>query len=97
MKPYRPPGQNSGGGSGANGLGPYRPPGKRGKGGSTKARRSKLWCETFDHSGLAKMELKRQEAIYELFQGECIMVDDLKMAKQVRLGYLAISLLKQLQ
>ena len=43
----------------------------------------RLWCETYDHSGLDRKELKRQEAIFELFQGECNIVQDLKLAKQV--------------
>ena len=91
VKPYRPPGQKNGSGSSGSGvLASYCPPGTRGKS-KTKNRRSQLWCETFDRSGLADVELKRQEAIYELYQGERVMVDDLKMAKQVILLFYLVA------
>ncbi|CAK8689367.1 unnamed protein product [Clavelina lepadiformis] len=75
LKPYRPPGSQNG-----NSVTGGNTPGRRST--SNKSRRSKLWCETFDHSGLDESEVKRQEAIFELYQGECVMVQDLKMAKQ---------------
>ena len=62
---------------------PYRTPGSKSSQRNGNSRVSKLWCETYDHSGLDRKELKRQEAIYELFQGECNIVQDLKLAKQV--------------
>lgn len=82
-KPSRPSVVNNTNGGTAV-LAAYRPPGKRGKSKNATNRHSKLWSETFDHSGLEELELKRQEAIYELYQGECVMVEDLKMAKKVR-------------
>ena len=50
---------------------------------SNKERRSKLWRDTFDLEDLSIEEIKRQEAIFELFQGESDVVEDLTMAKQV--------------
>uniref|UniRef100_A0A671KQ92 Rho guanine nucleotide exchange factor 3-like n=1 Tax=Sinocyclocheilus anshuiensis TaxID=1608454 RepID=A0A671KQ92_9TELE len=51
----------------------------------TKRRDSKLWSETFD-LGLGHMlsstEIKRQEAIFELSQGEQDLIEDLKLAKK---------------
>ncbi|XP_066527864.1 rho guanine nucleotide exchange factor 3 isoform X2 [Hoplias malabaricus] len=51
----------------------------------TKRRDSKLWSETFD-VGLGQMlsskEIKRQEAIFELSQGEQDLIEDLKLAKK---------------
>ncbi|XP_056303628.1 rho guanine nucleotide exchange factor 3 isoform X2 [Danio aesculapii] len=51
----------------------------------TKRRDSKLWSETFD-VGLGHMlsskEIKRQEAIFELSQGEQDLIEDLKLAKK---------------
>ncbi|XP_074521577.1 rho guanine nucleotide exchange factor 3 [Halichoeres trimaculatus] len=54
---------------------------------SSKRRDSKLWSETFDvHQGatqhLSPKEIKRQEAIFELAQGEQDLVEDLKLAKK---------------
>ncbi|XP_041639373.1 rho guanine nucleotide exchange factor 3 isoform X2 [Cheilinus undulatus] len=54
---------------------------------SSKRRDSKLWSETFDvHLGatqpLSPKEIKRQEAIFELAQGEQDLVEDLKLAKK---------------
>ncbi|XP_026092277.1 rho guanine nucleotide exchange factor 3 isoform X6 [Carassius auratus] len=52
----------------------------------TKRRDSKLWSETFD-VGLGHMlsskEIKRQEAIFELSQGEQDLIEDLKLAKKL--------------
>ncbi|XP_071510283.1 rho guanine nucleotide exchange factor 3-like [Diadema antillarum] len=48
----------------------------------TKRRDSKLWSETVQGSingALTKIEIKRQEAIYELYQGEVDLVEDLKL------------------
>uniref|UniRef100_A0A3Q3GPH0 Rho guanine nucleotide exchange factor (GEF) 3 n=1 Tax=Labrus bergylta TaxID=56723 RepID=A0A3Q3GPH0_9LABR len=54
---------------------------------TSKRRDSKLWSETFDvHLGatqpLSPKEIKRQEAIFELAQGEQDLVEDLKLAKK---------------
>ncbi|XP_029990338.1 rho guanine nucleotide exchange factor 3 isoform X3 [Sphaeramia orbicularis] len=55
---------------------------------TTKRRDSKLWSETFDvHLGatpaLSPRDIKRQEAIFELAQGEQDLVEDLTLAKKV--------------
>ncbi|XP_078103735.1 rho guanine nucleotide exchange factor 3 isoform X2 [Sander vitreus] len=52
-----------------------------------KRRDSKLWSETFDvrlgaTQPLSPKEIKRQEAIFELAQGEQDLVEDLKLAKK---------------
>ena len=62
---------------------PYRPPGEEKKNCKVAARRSKLWRDTFDLDDMSPEEIKRQEAIFELFQGESDVVEDLNMAKQV--------------
>nr|XP_020466784.1 rho guanine nucleotide exchange factor 3 isoform X2 [Monopterus albus] len=54
---------------------------------TAKRRDSKLWSETFDvqlgaTQTLSPKELKRQEAIFELTQGEQDLVEDLKLAKK---------------
>nr|XP_028574928.1 rho guanine nucleotide exchange factor 3 isoform X1 [Podarcis muralis] len=52
---------------------------------STKRRDSKLWSETFDvcvNQMLTSKEIKRQEAIFELSQGEEDLIEDLKLAKK---------------
>ncbi|XP_061544239.1 rho guanine nucleotide exchange factor 3 isoform X3 [Phycodurus eques] len=54
---------------------------------AAKRRDSKLWSETFDvHLGaahaLSPKDIKRQEAIFELAQGEQDLVEDLKLAKK---------------
>ncbi|XP_074861563.1 rho guanine nucleotide exchange factor 3 isoform X2 [Carettochelys insculpta] len=52
---------------------------------STKRRDSKLWSETFDvcvNQMLTSKEIKRQEAIFELSQGEDDLIEDLKLAKK---------------
>ncbi|KAA8593275.1 hypothetical protein FQN60_009391 [Etheostoma spectabile] len=53
-----------------------------------KRRDSKLWSETFDvrlgaTQPLSPKEIKRQEAIFELAQGEQDLVEDLKLAKKL--------------
>ncbi|KAK7137412.1 hypothetical protein R3I93_017482 [Phoxinus phoxinus] len=52
---------------------------------ATKRRDSKLWSETFD-LGLGHMlsskDIKRQESIFELSQGEQDLIEDLKLAKK---------------
>lgn len=51
----------------------------------SKRRDSKLWSETFDvrlSQTLSPKEIKRQEAIFELVQGEQDLVEDLKLAKK---------------
>ncbi|KAM3622305.1 uncharacterized protein V6R79_022984 [Siganus canaliculatus] len=52
-----------------------------------KRRDSKLWSETFDvrlgpTQPLSAKDIKRQEAIFELVQGEQDLVEDLKLAKK---------------
>nr|XP_029503711.1 rho guanine nucleotide exchange factor 3-like isoform X3 [Oncorhynchus nerka] len=58
---------------------------------NTKRRDSKLWSETFDvrlgHQMLSSKEIKRQEAIFELSQGERDLIEDLKLAKKVPAAY----------
>ncbi|KAM4740374.1 rho guanine nucleotide exchange factor 3 isoform 2-T2 [Anableps anableps] len=54
---------------------------------ASKRRDSKLWSETFDirvgaTQTLSPKEIKRQEAIFELTQGEQDLVEDLKLAKK---------------
>ncbi|CAN9512605.1 unnamed protein product [Ophioblennius macclurei] len=54
---------------------------------ASKRRDSKLWSETFDvrlgaTTPLSPKEIKRQEAIFELAQGEQDLVEDLKLAKK---------------
>ncbi|NXU11192.1 ARHG3 factor, partial [Pardalotus punctatus] len=52
---------------------------------NTKRRDSKLWSETFDvcvNHMLTSKEIKRQEAIFELSQGEEDLIEDLKLAKK---------------
>nr|XP_040060551.1 rho guanine nucleotide exchange factor 3 isoform X2 [Gasterosteus aculeatus aculeatus] len=54
---------------------------------ASKRRDSKLWSETFDvrlgaTQPLSPKEIKRQEAIFELAQGEQDLVEDLKLAKK---------------
>uniref|UniRef100_A0A3Q3WJX5 Rho guanine nucleotide exchange factor 3 n=1 Tax=Mola mola TaxID=94237 RepID=A0A3Q3WJX5_MOLML len=54
---------------------------------SSTRRDSKLWSETFDvrlgaTQPLSPKEIKRQEAIFELAQGEQDLVEDLKLAKK---------------
>ncbi|XP_044162659.1 rho guanine nucleotide exchange factor 3-like [Bufo gargarizans] len=52
--------------------------------GSAKKRSSKLWSETFDSAGeeLCAREIKRQEVIFELMQGERMLVEDLHLVKK---------------
>lgn len=48
----------------------------------TKRRDSKLWSQTVTNNineGLTKVEIKRQEAIFELYQGEVDLVEDLQL------------------
>ncbi|XP_072522320.1 rho guanine nucleotide exchange factor 3 isoform X1 [Salminus brasiliensis] len=64
---------------------PHRPWSRQAPPAITKRRDSKLWSETFD-VGLGQMlsskEIKRQEAIFELSQGEQDLIEDLKLAKK---------------
>ncbi|XP_063020752.1 rho guanine nucleotide exchange factor 3 isoform X3 [Melospiza melodia melodia] len=62
-----------------------RPWSRSGPPASTKRRDSKLWSETFDvcvNHMLTSKEIKRQEAIFELSQGEEDLIEDLKLAKK---------------
>ncbi|XP_070216401.1 rho guanine nucleotide exchange factor 3 isoform X6 [Bos mutus] len=66
-------------------LGP-RPWSRNAAPSSTKRRDSKLWSETFDvcvNQMLTSKEIKRQEAIFELSQGEEDLIEDLKLAKKL--------------
>uniref|UniRef100_A0A8C4QRI8 DH domain-containing protein n=1 Tax=Eptatretus burgeri TaxID=7764 RepID=A0A8C4QRI8_EPTBU len=48
-------------------------------------RLSRLWSDTYKagvHHELSRTEIKRQEAIFELAQGEHDLIDDLKLAKK---------------
>ncbi|XP_061679674.1 neuroepithelial cell-transforming gene 1 protein-like [Syngnathoides biaculeatus] len=50
-----------------------------------KRRSSKLWSETLDvrqKSAFSSKEIKRQEAIYELFRGEQDLIEDLQLARK---------------
>lgn len=50
-----------------------------------KRRNSKLWSETLDVStkqNFSSKEIKRQEAIFELFRGEQDLIEDLKLARK---------------
>ncbi|KAM7401637.1 hypothetical protein PAMP_016934 [Pampus punctatissimus] len=60
---------------------------------AAKRRDSKLWSETFDvrlgaTQPLSPKEIKRQEAIFELAQGEQDLVEDLKLAKKVNKNHI---------
>lgn len=59
-------------------------PRSRNSSGNSKRRNSKLWSETFDHVSeeLSAKEIKRQEVIFELMQGEQQLVDDLNLVKK---------------
>ncbi|XP_072136520.1 rho guanine nucleotide exchange factor 3 isoform X2 [Mobula birostris] len=62
-----------------------RPSSRNGPAVITKRRDSKLWSETFDirvNQMLTAKEIKRQEAIFELSQGEQVLIEDLKLAKK---------------
>ncbi|KAM9808314.1 neuroepithelial cell-transforming gene 1 protein-like [Neosynchiropus ocellatus] len=51
----------------------------------TKRRNSTLWSETLDvhqKSSFSSKEIKRQEAIYELFRGEQDLIEDLQLARK---------------
>uniref|UniRef100_A0A3P9HIA3 Neuroepithelial cell transforming 1 n=1 Tax=Oryzias latipes TaxID=8090 RepID=A0A3P9HIA3_ORYLA len=51
----------------------------------TKRRNSTLWSETLDihqKSTFSTKEIKRQEAIYELFRGEQDLIEDLQLARK---------------
>uniref|UniRef100_V9KQH8 Rho guanine nucleotide exchange factor 3 n=1 Tax=Callorhinchus milii TaxID=7868 RepID=V9KQH8_CALMI len=49
-----------------------------------KSRNCKLWSETFESVGdeLSAREIRRQEVIFELTQGEQALIDDLNIAKK---------------
>ncbi|XP_060679151.1 rho guanine nucleotide exchange factor 3-like, partial [Hemiscyllium ocellatum] len=56
----------------------------KGSRGPSKARGVKLWSETFDSVSeeLSLTEVRRQEAIFELTQGEQSLIDDLNITKK---------------
>ncbi|NP_001085925.1 Rho guanine nucleotide exchange factor (GEF) 3, gene 1 S homeolog [Xenopus laevis] len=56
----------------------------RDPGGGAKKRSSKLWSETYDSAGeeLSARQIKRQEVIFELMQGERMLIDDLNLVKK---------------
>ncbi|XP_018414669.1 PREDICTED: rho guanine nucleotide exchange factor 3-like [Nanorana parkeri] len=51
---------------------------------SAKKRSSKLWSETYDgaREELSAREIKRQEVIFELMQGEHMLIEDLNLVKK---------------
>ncbi|XP_073455874.1 rho guanine nucleotide exchange factor 3-like isoform X1 [Aquarana catesbeiana] len=51
---------------------------------SAKKRSSKLWSETYDSAReeLSTREIKRQEVIFELMQGEHMLIEDLNLVKK---------------
>ncbi|GAB6029416.1 Rho guanine nucleotide exchange factor 3 [Chamberlinius hualienensis] len=72
---------NGGGGGGGGGSGSGAGPPKV----ISRPRGSRLWTETVAHKAilrnLPEREIQRQEAMFELFQGEEDMVEDLKLVK----------------
>ncbi|KAI9564600.1 hypothetical protein GHT06_008341 [Daphnia sinensis] len=63
----------------------------------TKHRTTYLWSETWGKETaltLTKQEITRQETLYELWQGECNLIEDLSMLQRIyhdsllRLGYI---------
>ncbi|XP_061428920.1 rho guanine nucleotide exchange factor 3-like isoform X1 [Lethenteron reissneri] len=77
-----------GGGCGGGGVaatpGPHPPSSHSSS--SLKRRDSKLWSEMYDTGTterLSRAEIKRQEAIFELAQGEQDLIEDLTLAKKV--------------
>lgn len=50
-----------------------------------RRRDSQFWHQTVEHlDHYDSIQIKRQEAIYELFKGEMDLIDDLEMVKGVR-------------
>jgi len=67
--------------SGSANLTPYRPPALT----PTKHRIIHLWSETWGKQtaqSLSNQEIKRQEAIYELWHGECDLIEDISMLRR---------------
>jgi len=67
--------------SGSANLTPYRPPALT----PTKHRIIHLWSETWGKQtaqSLGNQEIKRQEAIYELWHGECDLIEDISMLQR---------------
>ena len=54
----------------------------------------KLWCETYDKKQLTKDEVKRQNVIHELFQGEEELVHNLELAEKVFTFLLSLKIMK---
>ncbi|KAM4018823.1 uncharacterized protein ACNLHF_001454 isoform 1-T4 [Anomaloglossus baeobatrachus] len=77
--------QRSIGSRNENRLFSFSPRNRNRDGGSAKKRSNKLWSETFDSAGeeLCAREVKRQEVIFELMQGERMLVEDLHLVKKV--------------
>ncbi|XP_014676692.1 PREDICTED: rho guanine nucleotide exchange factor 3-like [Priapulus caudatus] len=61
-------------------VSPYKKPGPT----PTKRRASRLWMDTVNGASLnlSVKEVKRQEAMFELYQGEEDMLEDLRLAKK---------------
>ncbi|CAJ0927432.1 unnamed protein product [Ranitomeya imitator] len=76
--------QRSIGSRSENRLFSFSPRTRNRDGGSAKKRSNKLWSETFDSAGeeLSAREIKRQEVIFELMQGERMLVEDLHLVKK---------------
>ncbi|KAM4011905.1 uncharacterized protein ACNLHF_005541 isoform 2-T2 [Anomaloglossus baeobatrachus] len=81
--------QRSIGSQNENRLFSFSPRNRNRDGGSAKKRSNKLWSETFDSAGeeLCAREVKRQEVIFELMQGERMLVEDLHLVKKVGINY----------
>ncbi|XP_046636692.1 rho guanine nucleotide exchange factor 3-like [Daphnia pulicaria] len=87
--------------SGSSNLTPYRPPALT----PTKHRIIHLWSETWGKTtalSLNNQELKRQETMYELWHGECDLIEDISMLQRnyhdslLRLGLITQSEAEQI-
>ena len=82
VKAYKPPGEraSSGGASGRRGNNKNKANNAR----PSEPKKSKLWYETYACGDMTREDIKRQESIHELCQGETEMLSDLTLAKQVQ-------------
>merc|ERR1739838_243109 len=82
VKAYKPPGEraSSGGASGRRGNNKNKANNAR----PSEPKKSKLWYETYACGDMTREDIKRQESIHELCQGETEMLSDLTLAKQIR-------------
>jgi len=94
VKAYKPPGEraSSGGASGRRGNNKNKANNAR----PSEPKKSKLWYETYACGDMTREDIKRQESIHELCQGETEMLSDLTLAKQTyRDAMLTLSLLSE--